>query len=58
MPQAHERHRAATQSHPGAGGHGEVLREGQAAKLSLTVTIALPFPPLVVFSFALLPLRI
>lgn len=29
LSQAHERHREAAQSHPGAGGHGEVLREGE-----------------------------
>lgn len=55
MSQAHERHRAATQSHPGAGGHGEVLRQGQTAELCLTVATAVPFLPLVASSFALLP---
>lgn len=34
VSQAHERHRAAAQSHPGAGGHREVLREGQAATVA------------------------
>lgn len=32
LPQAHERHGEAAQGHPGAGGHGEVLREGESTK--------------------------
>lgn len=29
LSEAHERHGEVTQGHPGAGGHGEVLREGE-----------------------------
>lgn len=42
LPQAHERHREVTQGHPGAGGHGEVLRQGEPAQL---------LPPLLIVEF-------